>query len=251
MRFYTCAATLAALLPAVTHAAGLARSDHFSVITPATPDQAAADSYAKLVLQRAEKFRAYFVQEWFGADISTGDVRTVISVKFSATENSGLTLAKDNESQKFHNVFLSSSAENAAGPMLHHEVVHTVLATAFPHPDRLPPWVEEGIASQFDSERLIAVRQQEVRYWLRTGQFPALAALFGATDIASIDDTGYAAAESLVAFLLTKGDKQTLLRFAAEARYSGCDAALQSFYNIAGVRELQREWQAWIAESTR
>jgi hypothetical protein len=251
MRFYICAALLAALFPAVSHAAGLARGDNFSVITPATPTQEAGDSYAKLVLQRAEMYRTLFIKEWFGQNVPVGEVRTVISVKFSATENSGLTLARDNQTQKFHNVFLASTADNAAGTMLRHEVAHTVLATVFPQPNRLPPWVEEGIASQYDAERLKDVRQQEVRYWQRSGQFPPLAALFSATDIASIDDTGYAASESLVAYLLTKGDKQTLLQFAAEARNSGWDAALAGFYNIAGVGQLQRDWQAWLTEATR
>jgi hypothetical protein len=251
MRAAFLAAILAAFLPVVTQAAGLARGRNFSVITPATPTQMAGDKYAKLVLSRAETFRGQFLEEWLGKDAPLGEVRTVISVSFSATENSGMTLAKDEPSQEFHNVFLESTAENAAGPMLRHEIAHTVLATAYPHPNRLPPWVEEGIASRYDSERLISARRQEVLFWMRTGEFPVLAGLFNATDIASIDDAGYAAAESLVAYLLTRGDKQTLLRFAEEGPRIGWDLALESHYGIDSQGQLQRAWQSWLGESVR
>jgi hypothetical protein len=232
-------------------AAGLASGKNFSVLTPAKPSQAEGDNYAKLVLNRAETFREQFAREWLGEELPSGEGRTVISVRFSQFENSGMTLAKDHPTQRFHNIFLASTPDNAAGGMLCHEIVHAVLATRYPHPNRLPPWAEEGIASRYDNERLRDVRQQEVRHWVRTNQFPRLAALFSADDIASIDDTAYAAAESLVAYLLTRGDKQTLLRFADEGQRAGWDTALHTIYGFEGPGQLQREWQAWLADTVR
>jgi hypothetical protein len=249
MRFFVCAAALAALCPVASEAAGLASGRNFSVITPAIPSQLEGDKYARLVLDRAETFRAEFAQEWLGEQLPAGEGRTVISVRFSNQENSGLTMAKDDPSQKFHNVFLASTAQNAAGSLLRHEIAHTILATRYP--DRLPPWVEEGIASRYDSERLIDVRQQEVRSWVRTGRIPALASLLETDNIHSFDDAGYAAAESLVAYLLTRGDKPTLLRFADDGQRTGWDAALRAHYKIEGQRQLQTDWQAWVVDSAR
>lgn len=249
MRLFTCAATLAALIPVAAHAAGLASGPNFSALTPAIPSQDEGDKYAQLIVDRAEAFRAEFAQEWLGEELPAGDVRTMISVRFSDVENSGMTLARDDPSQKFHNVFLASTAQNAAGSLLRHEIAHTVLATRYPN--RLPPWVEEGIASRYDSERLIAIRQQEVRSWIRAGRIPALAGLLDTANINSFDDAGYAAAESLVAYLLTRGDKPTLLRFAEEAQHSGWDASLRAHYRTGGVGQLQRQWQAWLVDSVR
>jgi hypothetical protein len=251
MRLTLSTAILVLLYPAVVDAAGLASGKNFSVLTPAKPSQEAGDQYAQLVLHRAETFREQFAREWLGGELPSGEVRTVISVRFSEFENSGMTLAKDHPAHKFHNIFLASTPDNAAGGMLCHEIVHTVLATRYPHPNRLPPWAEEGIASRYDNEYLRGVRQQEVRSWARTNQFPRLVDLLTADDIASIDDTGYAAAESLVAYLLTRGDKQDLLRFADEGQRSGWDNALPTIYGIDGLGQLQREWQAWLAGTVR
>jgi hypothetical protein len=234
-------------LPGTISAAGLASGGHFSVITPATPTQQDGDRYARLVLERAEQFRQAFAEEWFGQVTST-DVRTVISVSFSKTEKSGLTLARDNAAQRFHNIFLRSTPESAAGTLLQHEIAHTVLATAYPH--RLPPWADEGIASRYDSDELHAVRAKEIQAWVRAGQFPRLADLLVAADIQSFDGQRYAAAESLVNYLLTLGDRRTLLRFADEGQRSGWDAALRACYQIDGVGQLQRDWQAWVAETS-
>jgi hypothetical protein len=226
----------------------LASGSHFSVITPATPTQEDGDRYARLVLERAEAFREEFIREWLG-ELAPTDVRTVISISFSATANSGLTLARDNPSQRFHNVFLRSTPERAASSLLRHEIVHTVLATAYSR--RLPPWVEEGVASRYDREALRADRASEVGSWVRTGRFPRLADTMVADDFQSFDGDRYAAAESLVSYLLTLKDRQTLLRFGDEGQRSGWDAALRAYYNIDNVGQLERAWQAWLTDSTR
>jgi hypothetical protein len=251
MRYSICAAILVALVPVVGKAAGMASGKNFSVLTPATPTQQAGDAYAQLVLERAEKFRAEFARQWLGEELAAGEGRTLISIDFSTTENSGLTLAKDHPARRFHRVFLASTADNAAGSLLRHEIVHTVLATRYPHPNRLPTWVEEGIASRYDSARLIAVRQQEIRNWIRTGRVPSLAGLFNESKISSSDDTAYATAESLVAYFLTRGDKGTLLQFAADGQRYGWDESLRTHYQIASVSRLQRDWQVWITQSAR
>lgn len=207
----------------LANAAELARTPNFSVIGPNAQD----------IADRAESCRAAFLQEWLGRDSPQADVRTVISFKPSASENSGYTLARDNAQQKFHNVFLTGD-----GSTLNHEVAHTVLATAFP--GRLAPWVEEGIASRYDRGELLRFRVGERAQWMRNG-FPQLA------DVMVDSDVNYAAAESLVDYLLTIGDREQLLNFAELARHCTWDAALREIYNIRSVGQLQRDWQSWVA----
>ena len=59
----------------------------------------------------------------------------------------------------------------------------------------------------------------------------------------------FATASSLTEFLLTRGDKRTLLEFGQYANESGWAAALRKYYQIASPAELQRSWQRWIQQS--
>jgi hypothetical protein len=240
---------LGVLLPAASFAAGLAQNENFIVLTPAKPSQKEGAKYAALVLKNAAEFRAEFCREWLGAELADGEGKTIISVHFSEAESTGLTWARDDASRRFHNVYLTTSAERASGTMLRHEVAHTVLATRYPHPNRLPPWAEEGIASRYDDRASIAVREQTVQGWLRAGRMPLVIELLETPHIEAFDDNGYAAAESLVEYLLTLVDKPTLLAFAEDGKRFGWHSALANHYGIDGVGTLQSEWQAWMASS--
>lgn len=251
MRAIFCAAILAVPCPAVVNAAGMASSANFLIVTPAQPSQEHGDKFAQLVLERAEQFRAQVAKEWLGDALPDGGIRTVVSIRFTNMENSGFTWAKDNPSSTFHNVYLSTSPSKASGAMLNHEIAHTVFATKYPHPNRLPPWVEEGIACRYDDATLIAVRQQEVRSWLRMGRVPRLAAILTVEGIDSFDATNYAAAESLVSFLVTRGDKVRVVRFANEAQRTGWDSALRTYYRIDSIQQLQADWQDWLQSSVQ
>ncbi len=209
----------------VANCAGLAAGGHFSVIAP-------TDEYAQSVRDNAESFRQEFSREWLGA-VPVSDVRTVISVHFS-TDNEGCTLAREKPSQRFHNVFITASPELAGGPMLCHEVAHTVLATAYPY--RLPVWVEEGIACRYDCEE-----------WRRERAGQVITARV--SELLDAKEVDYTAAESIVSYLLTKGDKQTLLAFADAGQRHGWGEALSKYYRIADVAELQRGWREWLAET--
>jgi hypothetical protein len=249
MQFIRLAAMLAALVPGAVHAAGFARSENFVIYTPDQPSQAEEQRFAQLVLEKAEAFRRDFALQWLREELPNGDGRTVIYIDFSSTDDRGLTWAKDRAERLFHNVYLTTSAANATGSTLHHELAHTVLATRFPHPNRLPPWLEEGIASRYDDDARRSAGDQLVRFWARTGQAPRLAHLFSISDMNAFDESSYAAATSLVSFLLTLGDEQELLQFAEDGQRNGWERALHSRYHIHDLRELQHRWQAWLADS--
>src|SRR3970040_420239 len=96
-----------------------------------------------------------------GEENPRGIGRTVINVAFSDSDDSALTSAIDSPEPTMHNVYLpTTSQERALGGMLHHEITHVVLASRFPHPNRLPAWVEEGIASRYDDQERVAIRTQ-------------------------------------------------------------------------------------------
>jgi hypothetical protein len=246
MRAVYCAAILAVVFPPVASAAGLASNANFIVYVPAKPSPENAERYAKIVLERAQQFRDQVAQEWLGERLPEGGVRTIITIDFTNKENSGFTWAKDNPQRQFHNVYLNTSPAKAAGTMLNHEIAHTVLATKYPHPTRLSKWVEEGIASRYDDEVLRAVHRQEVRSWIRMGRIPPLNSLLNAPSIDALDDTQYAAAESLVEFLVTRGDKPRVVEFAEYGQRAGWDNALRTYYRITDVQQLQAEWQQWL-----
>jgi hypothetical protein len=249
MRSLYCAAILAVLCPAVANAAGMALNANFIVLVPIKPTPENAERYAKLVLEHAQQFRDSVAREWLGDRLADGEGRTRIAIDFTNKENSGFTWAKDNPQRRFHTIYLNTSPAKAAGTMLNHEIAHAVFATKYPHPNRLPSWVEEGIASRYDDPALIAVRQQEVRSWMRLGRIPQLIGLLNAAGIESFDDTQYAAAESLVSFLVARGDKLAVVKFAEDGQRVGWDRALRTHYRIAGVQQLQSEWQAWLRDS--
>lgn len=247
MRFYRCAATLAALLPSVVDAAGFARNENFMVYTPSESTRESDQRFAELVLERADEFRSEIAKQWLGEVLPAGAGRSVIYVDFSQAEDRGLTWAKDHRDRLFHNIWLTTSPRLAVNETLKHEIAHAVFATKYPHPDRLPSWLEEGIASRYDDAPRQQAREQLLRSWARTGRGARLTQVLESDDLRSFDENSYAAATSLVSFLLTRGDEQALLRFGEYGQRSGWTAALQLHYGIESVQLLETQWREWLA----
>jgi hypothetical protein len=243
------AAILAAGFPAALEAAGFAHNENFIIYTPTQASRQDEQQFAELVMERAMAFRQEFARQWLGEELPNGAGRSVIHIDFSSTDDRGLTWAKDHPGRTLHSVFLKTSPENAVGSTLQHELAHTVLATRFPHPNRLPAWLEEGIASRYDDETRKLQREQTVRAWARTQSAANLAQLLAESDIKSLDETSYVAATSLVSFLLTRGDERKLLEFGTAGQRHGWDTAIESHYQIQNVRELQSQWQQWLADT--
>jgi hypothetical protein len=183
---------------------------------------------------QAEQFREEVAREWLGKPLSDGDGRSVIYVdKFTDDQDVGLTWAKDHKDRLLHNVWLTTSAERATGSTLHHEVAHTVFATAFPK--RLPEWFEEGVASRYDDADRQADHRNTVRSWAASDRWPSLESLLSA-EIDSHDSESYAASQSLVDYLAAVYGKPGLTRLSPHLRYSD---------------KLQANWQAWCRENYR
>jgi hypothetical protein len=233
--------SLAFCLPVTILGAGLTGNENFRVIAD---DQAAADA----VLARAEFYRQQVALEWLGEALPNGEGRTIIGVEITDREDVGLTWPIDGPSRKFHRIWIATSRDGIVGGTLRHEMVHVVLASRFPE-GVLPAFADEAAASASDDAKRVARRQQVIQSWRKTGNWPRLASVFNARTVPATDETTYSAACSIADYLLTLGDKPAFLNFAAAGKQSGWDRALQRYYHIESVRQLESQWREWVSGS--
>ena len=179
--------------------------------------------------------------------------RTTISVRHAADRDSGLTWAMDHPDRKMHTVYLFATGEEATGSTLvRHELAHVVLATHFPHPHRLPAWLEEGIASRYDDDQRNQTRGSVLRFFAKQDHWPRLEGVMNAENIAAEDTRSYATAVSLTEMLLAQGDKETLLQFGRAATRSGWQQAMNECYRIRDAGQLQRaRRQEWVSATVQ
>ncbi|MHC4399610.1 MAG: hypothetical protein ACYTG0_08015 [Planctomycetota bacterium] len=225
------------LIPSVAKGANFAVDERFIVIAP---DRSLADA----VLARANAYRDQVIREWLGeAPAHRGRIAS-IHVKLSDTEETALTLGKERPEHKLHKVWLTTSRRGATGRPLYHEIVHVVLADQFP--DRLPAWIEEGIASRVDDPERVEIRRRIVDERARSGDLPDFQELFDLETIPASDQAAYGVAVSLTEYLLSLSGKETLLRFGTSARRKGWRHALQHHYGIRSATDLRAAWLGWV-----
>ena len=239
MKAISCAVALICLgLPSTLFAVGFAHDETFIIYAP---DQALADQ----VLAKAQEFRAAEAKDLLGKELQPREGRTIITVAVSATEDSGFTWPIDHPDRKFHSMWLTTSRERAAGSTLRHEIRHVVLNTGFP--DRLPLWIEEGLASRSDNAEHQRVWRKTATAFSQSG-WPDIHSLMEVKLIHSTDQATYGASTSLVNYLLTRGDMSKLLQFAVTGKKSGWDSALDQCYGIRSLREFESQWHAWVGQ---
>jgi len=231
-----------ALFPsAAAYAAGTARSDNFTVIAPSA-------EFAQAVADQAEKFRKQAALDWLGRELPGGQARTVISVTISADKDDGLTWPRDRPEQNFHQVWLTTSRQQALGTTLNHEVLHTVLAT-ITFPEFLAPWANEGIASQVDDNARKQSRLQVAAGWATADRWPQLQSLFSTARITHDDTEAYAAAASITQFLVSQEGKSKVIEFAKAGRQGDWNQAARDCYHVRDVADLQARWKEWVCKS--
>ena len=236
-------------LSGLTLGAGFVHNDNFTIFTPPQPSQQAAEEFAAALLVKAEQFRKQIAVEWFEQELPPSVGQTIVNVSFSGERGRGLTWAKDHADRKYHTLYLTGSDRQELESLLAHEMVHVVFATHFPHPNRLPAWLEEGIACRYDDKQRQRTRDEIMKWMARTGNWTRLAKLLSEENIDSHDQTSYAASATVTAMLLSRANKETLFEFAQAAQEIGWDASLKRYYEIDGVSQLQAEWQAWATAS--
>jgi hypothetical protein len=131
------------------------------------------------------------------------------------------------------------------GTTLHHEVVHTVLDSHF-YPESLPAWASEGIASRADDAGRQETQRQALARWSKGGQWPSLRSLFESSRLEHDNLDGYAAAASVIEFLVERGGRTRVVEFASHGQKRGWDRAAADCYGMRDLAELQTAWQDWV-----
>jgi hypothetical protein len=234
-------ALFASVSPLIANAAGTALTANFSVIAP-------DEAIAQRVATQAETFRKQAALEWFGKELPSGKGPVMVHVALSEGEDKALSWCKDSPAQKFHRIWLTTSADKATGSTLNHEVVHTVIAT-FLYPEFIPAWANEGIASQYDDAERKQARELIAARWATEGRWPRLQSLFTAAKIEHTDTESYAAAASVARFLASLGGKPKVVEFAKAGLRGNWDRAVRDVYGARDVAELQARWQGWVREN--
>ncbi|MBW3600125.1 MAG: hypothetical protein KY475_22985 [Planctomycetes bacterium] len=217
-------------------AAGLVRDENAVVL-------ADDEALAQAVLAKATEFRRLAAIEWLGAELPPSVGPMMIYPRISDVQEDGKTWRIDSPDRRFHTIWVAGSQDVVLGSLLHHEVTHAVLAAQMP--EGVPAFIDEGIASRVDDEERIAIRRRILDWFVQSGNWPNLAGVLEAPSISAHDQQTYAVAASVTEFLLTQGDKETLLKFARSGKANGWSQALQMHYGIDGVSSLEKAWRAW------
>lgn len=160
------------------------------------------------------------------------------------------TVTCDDGRVVFRRVDLRGDSPEWQTNALPHELTHVVLADRFLD-QRLPWWLDEGLAMLGESRELQQRRLAVLHAARSAGAVPSLVELLKPeTPQRFRGDVNlrYAMSLSLVRFLEDQGDAGRLLTFAERTLRTGPDAALRDSYGMAGgTAELERRWREHVA----
>lgn len=163
----------------------------------------------------------------------------------SETSAGCTTITTDQGRVVFRRIDLRGDLPQWRENALPHELMHVVLADAFPE-QNLPAWLNEGLAMLAEDVSLLQRRENVLYSAWRSGSVPPLRAVFNPDQSHRGLDVNvrYAASYSLVAFLAREGDLRQLIDFAERLAATDCDTALREVYHFqAGIEDLERCWR--------
>lgn len=221
-----------------SRAVELARSDSVLVLAP---DKQVAEA----VLQEASTFAEQASREWFGKELPE-NWRVLIQVKITSQPASGVTWQIDDPSRKYHRIWIDGSPGTIVGPVLQHEVLHSVTASLCGAD--FPAWADEGMACQYETHDSFLNRQRLLRRFAGSRDWPGLFNLFEARSLSKLDLSSYATATSVVEYLVARQGKKTFVQFVCDGRTLGWKEAIQAHYGLRNMEQLQLAWQGWAAD---
>ena len=129
-----------------------------------------------------------------------------------------------------------------------HHAALMVLATAVGA--ELPYWVEKGLVGRVRPGANPEYLRWGCAKYLRGGQAYRLENLFPGPPLNTPEESVCAAQGSAVSeFLLTRGDKPTLVRFVAVGVKDGWNKAAKDVYGFADVGALETAWITWMKDN--
>ncbi len=189
--------------------------------------------------------------ELLGSPLPPGIGKTIVHISYPDPdkEDGGLFWAIESDSDRtMHKLWLFGPDKQSIIDNCTHEMVHLVLASRYPN--RLPLWVEEGIASGYDDDKRKQTRADIVDWWKKTGNYPRLRDIIGLPSISAKNIVAYTACASLVEFLNSletpKRKGVTIVAFAEWIRDNDLMKGIYGFYYIETMDELQKQWEGYL-----
>ncbi len=211
------------------------------IVTAPTPEL--AREFGEL----AEKYRREKALEWLGREMPPWPqpcplhVTVTLSAAKGATRfNFGAEITQDME--------ISGPINALRYSVLPHEVTHTVFAHHFRQP--VPRWADEGgaVLSENDTER--QRHDAMCRQLLNAGRGFQLRVLFNLREYPSDVMVLYAEGYSITRYLVDLSNRQTFLAFVGHGMQYGWDSAVQTYYRMNSVSELEHAWLEHLRRPT-
>jgi hypothetical protein len=203
--------------------------------------QAPTPQIAQQIGQYAEHYRREKALQWLGYEMPPWRTPCPLHVTVNMEGPSGAT------SFHFGQGTILSMKMEIQGPLdrllasvLPHEITHTVFAHHFRQP--VPRWADEGgsVLSEDDIER---IRHDKLtRQILNQGKQIPLRRLFNLKEYPREVMCLYAQGYSMCDYLVKRSDRRTFLAFVGHGMHHGWDGAVQSFYGMRNVEELEAAW---------
>jgi hypothetical protein len=196
---------------------------------------------AQQIGQYAEHYRREKALLWLGQEMPAWQQPCPLYVNVTMDAPSGATSFTFGQGTILGmKMEIQGPLERLLASVLPHEITHTVFAYRFRQP--VPRWADEGgsVLSEDDIER--ARHDKLVRQILNSGQQIPVRRLFSLKDYPREVMCLYAEGFSMSDYLVKRSDRKTFLAFVGHGMQHGWDSAVQSFYGMRSVEELEAAW---------
>lgn len=227
------AAVVLLLLITASAPAASVRTTNFVVDAP-------TEALARQFGEYAERYRKEKAREWLGEEMPNWQQPCPLRVEISMEGPSGATTFDFAKRPLYQFMTIRGPKERLLNSVLPHEITHTVFAHFFKQP--VPRWADEGgsVLSEDDLER--GRHDQMCRQLLNSGRAMRLNHLFSLKDYPSDVMVLYAQGFSIARYLVDSADRPTFLQFVRHGMQQGWDSAVQSFYQLRSVNDMELAW---------
>jgi hypothetical protein len=256
-RFYRCSflGRIGVLLPLLLSAMG-AQYETVQYETPNFTVHAPTVESAKAFAETAEQYRKDLAILWLGNTLPDWSATCSIIIHVGNDLGAGgkTSFVFENGAVFDWEMEIQGSYERILDSVLPHEITHMILASHFRKP--VPRWLDEGLATSVEHISEKANYRRMLRHFLQSNVqrcFP-LNRIVAMKDYPASDPMPfYAQGFSLVEYLLECGrqfdeyEHRRLVQFAQSAGLDGdWQSALQEYYGIQNLGELQLSWVKWV-----
>jgi hypothetical protein len=231
--------------PAVPGDAGTTR-----YTTPNFIVEAPSKEAARLIGKHAEAEREWLASLWLGKEAPILKERCLIRVKAGKGEASGVSTFEHDEAATDvpkQEITLEGPIGELGRDALSREVMHSLLVQRL---GVVPPrWVLTGAGIMTQGEHEQKSHLDALRTALGSKKVMRLAQLFELQEYPSNWQTMYAQSFSVTRFLVERKDRETYLSFVQRGMQHGWDDAVQRYYGLDNVAELEAAWLKSVKQS--